>query len=96
MVFIDLDAYEMINKEHTHEYIARMLRIADENNNLDVLFNTLKGIDYEVIIRLKNSQVIERNLGNYGIRLIETMNLASQQNPKLHMRLIWQNGVYNG
>ena len=96
MRFIYLDANEMIDRESLHSYIAKQFGIKPYGNSLDMMLMALIDLKYEYLIRIKNSDSIESNLGDYGKAFIDVLGVAREINPMLHIRLLWETTQLTG
>ncbi|MCI5840030.1 MAG: barstar family protein [Peptoniphilaceae bacterium] len=66
-----IDSKKFISKEKSYSYLNEIFKFDYYVKNLDALFDQLSS-KRDIIIEIKNSDLIEKNLGEYGKKIIET------------------------
>lgn len=81
---ITLSAKKMRTKNQAHAYIKEEMGFPEYyGENLDALWDLLTSEREEVEIVLTDSHLLEKNLGEYGEKLLETFVQAGEENPIL-------------
>ena len=85
---IELDCRCMTDKQTAHSYLKQMLSLPDYyGRNLDALYDVLTERGEETELVVYHWQELNSLLGGYGISLLETLRVASEENPKLEVTL---------
>ncbi len=80
----ELDCALMTDRSGAHEYLKLQLQLPEYyGKNLDALYDLLSTDEREVTISIKNSQLLEENLGGYGDMLLSTLREAAEDNPNI-------------
>jgi len=83
MKTITLDARKMLTIEKTHEYLAKKCRFPEYyGKNLDAAYDCLSTCG-DTIIKLKFTDALEKNLGDYGKAFLKVLTDAANNNSKL-------------
>jgi ribonuclease inhibitor len=79
-----LNGKRMISREVAHAYLKRKLGFPDYyGRNLDALWDLLTTIHEPVEIRIFNRDSILLKMGEYGERLLSTIDEAAEENPRI-------------
>lgn len=82
-----LNGKRMINREVAHAYLKRKLGFPDYyGRNLDALWDLLTTIHEPLEIRIFNRDSILEKMGEYGERLLSTLDEASEENPRITLK----------
>ena len=85
---IELDCRKMTDKQATHAYLKRMLRLPEYyGSNLDALYDVLTERGEQTELVLIHWRELGAQLGGYGASLLETLREASEENPALEVTL---------
>lgn len=88
MTVIVIDARRMKTKEAAHEYLSRKPGFPPEyGKNLDALFDVLTSLA-GCVIRIRYPKSIQKNLGEYGARLLQVMDDAAKQNENIKIEKV--------
>lgn len=80
-----LDCSNMVPREQTHPYLKQALSLPDYcGNNLDALFDCLTEMNEPTVFRFSHLNDLQQ-LGDYGLRLVETFRDAAEENPVLEL-----------
>ena len=76
----------MLDRDEAHQYIARVMHFPDYyGHNLDALYDCLGEYDETTTIIILNSEELLANLGEYGQRLLETLQQAAEEPYSFHL-----------
>lgn len=79
-----LNGKRMISREVAHAYLKRKLGFPGYyGRNLDALWDLLTTIHEPVEIRIFNRDSILLKMGEYGERLLSTIDEAAEENPRI-------------
>lgn len=79
-----LNGKRMISREVAHAYLKRKLGFPDYyGRNLDALWDLLTTIHEPFEIRIFNRDSILEKMGEYGERLLSTLDEAAEENPRI-------------
>ena len=85
---LSLNANWMTTRELAHAHLKERLRLPDwYGNNLDALHDCLGGIGEPTRILLRHPAKLERNLGEYGTKLIRVLEQSVEENPNLRLSM---------
>lgn len=85
-----LDGHSMINRKQVHQYLSERFNFPDYyGNNLDALYDLMSTYQQEdkLVILLIYSEIMLENLGDYGQKMIQVFQDASQSNPLIDFRM---------
>jgi len=83
---VKLNGARMRSCKGAHAYIAKKLGFPSYyGNNLDALFDVLSTWGNPVVIKIKNTKQLRRNLGEYGQAMLHTFEEAAQSNRSLKL-----------
>ena len=85
-----LDGRSMMNKDQVHDYLVERFNFPSYyGRNLDALYDLMSTYDQEdkLIILLIFPEMGIEQMGEYGLKLIETLDLASHHNPHIDFRV---------
>ena len=86
---ITLDGKEMTSRETTHLYLKQKLNFPEYyGENLDALWDLLTTIGSPTQIRLLNSDLLDKQLGEYGSTLKSVLQAAAQENKNLSLEIV--------
>lgn len=82
-----LNGKRMISREVAHAYLKRKLGFPDYyGRNLDALWDLLTTIHEPFEIRIFNRGSALEKMGEYGERLLSTIDEAADENPRITVR----------
>ncbi|MCR5608887.1 MAG: barstar family protein [Lachnospiraceae bacterium] len=90
MRYVNLDASRMTDVETVHQYIAEQFGIRPYGSSLDDMLLTLVSLKYEYLVKIKNAEMLDIYLGEYGKVLIDVLGIARDINRLLHIRFLWE------
>ena len=86
---ITLDGKEMTSRKATHLYLKQKLNFPEYyGENLDALWDLLTTIGSPTQIRLLNSDLLDKQLGEYGSTLKSVLQAAAQENKNLSLEIM--------
>ena len=87
-MIIELDHRLMTDKNTAHEHIRQRFGFPEYyGRNLDALYDLLTDISADTVIITCCADQICEQLGDYGVRLLETIHQAVQENPHLSLEI---------
>jgi ribonuclease inhibitor len=85
----ELDCALMTDRKATHDYLKAQLMLPEYyGRNLDALYDLMTGFLRDARIILRNTNLLEENLGGYGAALLATMTEAAEDNPALTLEIL--------
>lgn len=85
---LSLNARRMTTRELAHAQLKDRLRLPDwYGNNLDALHDCLGEIGKPTRIILRHAAHLERNLGDYGMKLLRVLETSVEENPILRLSI---------
>ena len=83
-----LEGSRMIDRVAVHNHLAERLQLPSYyGRNLDALYDVLTEIGEETTIILRDPALVAEQLGKYGEALLNAMQEAAEENPKLSITL---------
>lgn len=83
-MLFELDCALFTDRKSTHDCLKECLSLPEYyGRNLDALYDLMTGFLTDARIILRNTNVLEENLGGYGAALLATMKEAAEDNPTL-------------
>lgn len=80
-----LDCRRMVPRDRVHPYLKQALDLPGcYGNNLDALFDCLTEMGEPAMFRFSHLNDLQQ-LGDYGLRLVETFRDAAEENPILEL-----------
>ena len=88
MKTVILDCTPMVDEKSVHDTFAAALDFpASYGRNLDALYDVLTELGEETTIILRDPGAVAEQLGKYGEALLNAMQEAAEENPKLSITL---------
>jgi ribonuclease inhibitor len=85
---IILNANRMKTREAAHAHMKTRLRLPEwYGRNLDALNDCLGAIGLPARIVVRHAPLLERNLGDYGKKLLGVLERAAQENANLRLKI---------
>lgn len=83
-----LEGSRMIDRVAVHNHLAERLQLPSYyGRNLDALYDVLTELGEETTIILRDPALVAEQLGKYGEALLNAMQEAAEENPKLSITL---------
>ena len=83
-----LEGSRMIDRVAVHNHLAERLQLPSYyGRNLDALYDVLTELGEETTIILRDPALVAEQLGKYGDALLNAMQEAAEENPKLSITL---------
>ena len=83
-----LEGSRMIDRVAVHNHLAERLQLPSYyGRNLDALYDVLAELGEETTIILRDPALVAEQLGKYGEALLNAMQEAAEENPKLSITL---------
>ena len=80
-----LDCSDMVPRDRTHPYLKQALDLPSYyGGNLDALFDCLTEMGEPAVFQFSHLNDLQQ-LGDYGLRLVETFRDAAEENPILEL-----------
>ncbi len=88
MMTVILEGSRMIDRVAVHNHLAERLQLPSYyGRNLDALYDVLTELGEETTIILRDPALVAEQLGKYGEALLNAMQEAAEENPKLSITL---------
>ena len=85
---LELDCALMTDRTSAHDYLKQQLGLPEYyGKNLDALYDLMTGFLHDICIAVRNTDVLEDNLGGYGDAMLATMREAAEDNPSLTLEI---------
>ena len=83
-----LEGSQMVDRVAVHNHLAERLQLPSYyGRNLDALYDVLTELGEETTIILRDPALVAEQLGKYGEALLNAMQEAAEENPKLSITL---------
>lgn len=85
---LSLNASRMSTRALAHQHLKERLRLPDwYGGNLDALHDCLGEIGEPTRIILRHVSMLERSLGEYGVRLLRVLEQSVEENSNLRLTI---------
>ena len=93
-MIVELDGSQMRSRALAHDHLMQKLRFPDYyGRNLDALYDLLTARTEPTEIQVSHPEILLELLGDYGHRLIRTLEEAAQENQFLKICIISENNT---
>ena len=83
-----LEGSRMVDRVAVHNHLVERLQLPSYyGRNLDALYDVLTELGEETTIILRDPALVAEQLGKYGEALLNAMQEAAEENPKLSITL---------